>query len=89
MKQSIRAQRRCGAVCGIMLLAGGLVLLGMKLGWIPEELIQSIPFIPLAMVLTGAFMLVSAIMRKRGGNGPANEFGDCCPGGHQSKGAMK
>ena len=72
MKHSLRAQRRCGTVFGTILLAGGLVWLGVKFGLIPSGIIQSIPFIPLVMIFLGAWMLISSLMRKPGNNG------NCC-----------
>ena len=68
MKHLLRTQRRCGTFFGTFLLAGGLIWLGVKLGLIPA----SIPFVPLAMIAIGAYMLISSLTRKPGNNG------SCC-----------
>ncbi len=73
MNRSVHAQRRCGAVCGTMLLAGGIVFLGSKMGWIPDDLLRSIPFIPMAMIVVGAWMLTSAFAKRHGNGRSADE----------------
>lgn len=72
MKNSLRAQHRCDTFMGTVLLGTGLVWLGVKFGLIPAVIIQSIPFIPLAMVFLGAWMIISSLMRKPGNHG------SCC-----------
>lgn len=76
MNRSEKTRGRRGAVCGAILLAGGGVFLGSKMGWIPDELIRSIPFIPIAMIAVGALLLASAFT-KRHGNGPSAGEPEC------------
>lgn len=78
MKSLRITQTRCGRICGTLLLAAGFILLALRLGWIPADLFRSIPFIPLAMMILGAFMLVSSIVRGRGKNGADTGAGNCC-----------
>lgn len=65
-------------VCGALLLSAGLLWLSVKLGWVQEEIVRAIPIIPLAIIAYGAFMLISAVIKKLKNRQNGNEHGSCC-----------
>lgn len=51
-----------GLFCGILIIASGLVWIGKKAGFIPPEF--SSYFWPLLVMLLGAWMILSAVLKK-------------------------
>jgi F0F1-type ATP synthase assembly protein I len=65
MKHAYGTRRFCSIFCGAALAAAGMLLLGVKMGWIPDEVFRSIPFFPMALIFFGALLIYSSARRRR------------------------